>query len=135
MRLGRVGSAADQNRSAPIVGSLQGPSRPSTGATGAGNHWTIPLGRRFLPSPQGCKHNVSMPHILVRDVPDDVHAALQRKAEGRHQSLQQYLAVELRHLAERRAISDVLDEVEVEQGGRVGFVTAAADLDEERPQR
>jgi len=38
-----------------------------------------------------------MPNILVRDVPDDVHAALQRKAEHRHQSLQQYLAVELRH--------------------------------------
>ena len=62
-----------------------------------------------------------MPHVLVRNVPDDVHAALQRKAEHHHQSLQQYLAVELRHLAERRSISEVLDEVEVQPGGQGRF--------------
>lgn len=83
----------------------------------------------------GCKLNVSMPNVLVRDVPDEVHAALQRKAEDRHQSLQQYLAVELRHLAERRSIGDVLDDVDAQRGGRVGFATAAADLDEDRSQR
>ena len=82
-----------------------------------------------------CKHNVSMPHVLVRDVPDDVHAALQRKAEHHHQSLQQYLVVELRHLAERRSISEVLDEVELQHGGHVGFAAAVTDLDEERSQR
>jgi plasmid stability protein len=76
-----------------------------------------------------------MPHVLVRDVPDDVHSALQRKAEHHHQSLQQYLALELRHLAERRSISEVLDEVEVQRGGQVGFDAAVADLDEERTQR
>jgi plasmid stability protein len=76
-----------------------------------------------------------MPHVLVRNVPDDVHAALQRKAEHRHQSLQQYLAVELRHLAERRSFSEVLDDVEAQQGGRVGLAVAAADLDEERSAR
>jgi hypothetical protein len=82
-----------------------------------------------------CKHYASMPNVLVRDVPEDVHAALQRKAERRHQSLQQYLAVELRHLAEQRSISEVLDEVEVQHGGRVGLQAAVADLDEERSRR
>lgn len=76
-----------------------------------------------------------MPNILVRDVPDDVHAALQRKAEHRHQSLQQYLAVELRHLATHRSISEVLDEVEAQQGGRVGLSVAVDDLDQERSER
>ena len=76
-----------------------------------------------------------MPNALVRDVPEDVHAALQRKAERRHQSLQQYLAVELRHLAEQRSISEVLDEVEAQHGGRVGLQAAVADLDEERSRR
>jgi len=76
-----------------------------------------------------------MPNVLVRDVPDDVHTALQRKARHRHQSLQQYLAGELRHLAQRRSISEVLDDVDAQRGGRVGFTTAAADLDEERSQR
>ena len=32
-----------------------------------------------------------MRNVLVRDLPDDVHAALQRKAEHRNQSLQQPL--------------------------------------------
>ncbi|MGO1523021.1 MAG: FitA-like ribbon-helix-helix domain-containing protein [Nesterenkonia sp.] len=76
-----------------------------------------------------------MPHVLIRDVPEEIHAALQRKAEQHHQSLQQYLAVELRRLAERRPISDVLDDVDAQRGGRVGFATAAADLDEGRSQR
>lgn len=76
-----------------------------------------------------------MPSVLVRDVPDDVHAELQRKAEVRHQSLQQYLATELRHLAERRSVSEVLDEIESQQGGHVGFAAAVVDLDEERSRR
>lgn len=73
-----------------------------------------------------------MPNVLVRDLPDDVHAALQRKAAHRHQSLQQYLAAELRDLAERRSISEILDEVSTQHGGRVGLREAVADLDEDR---
>ncbi len=76
-----------------------------------------------------------MPHVLVRDVPDDVHAALQRRAARSHQSLQQFLTVELRHLAEHRSISEVLDEVEAQHGGRVGLSTAVDDLAEERSAR
>ncbi len=73
-----------------------------------------------------------MVNMLVRDVPESVHAALRRKAESRHQSLQQYLAAELRELAERRSIGEILDEVETQRGGRVGFDAAVADLDEDR---
>jgi len=88
-----------------------------------------------LTAPTGESIFVSMPNILVRDVPDDVHAELQRRAEVRHQSLQHYLAGELRRLAERRSVSEVLDEVESRQGGRVGFTAAVSDLDEERSRR
>src|SRR4051812_12000867 len=91
--------------------------------------------QRLLAVGSRCKHYASMPHVLIRDVPEDVHAALQRKAERRHQSLQQYLAVELRHLAEQRSISEVLDEVEAQHGGRVGLQAAVTDLDEERSRR
>lgn len=76
-----------------------------------------------------------MPDVLVRGVPDAVHAALQGKAERRHQSLQEYLALELSRLAQRRSIGEVLDEVEARDGGLVGLDAAAADLDEERAQR
>jgi len=76
-----------------------------------------------------------MPNVLVRDIPDDVHAALQQRAEKRGQSLQQYLAAELRRLAERPSIDEVLDRIATRRGGRVGFAQAAQDLSEERVQR
>ncbi len=83
----------------------------------------------------GCKHNASVPNVLVRDLPDDVHAALQRRAEQRHQSLQQYLTSELRRLAERRQVSDVLTDIENRHGGRVGLRQAVQDLGDERARR
>lgn len=76
-----------------------------------------------------------MPNVLVRDLPDDVHAALQRKAEQRHQSLQQYLTAELRHLAERQLVSDVFDEIDTRRGGRVGLGQAVQDLGDERARQ
>jgi len=76
-----------------------------------------------------------MPNLLVRDVPDDVHAALQRRAERRGQSLQQFLSSELRRLAERPSVDEVLDRIEHRSGGQVGLRQAAEDLDEERSRR
>jgi antitoxin FitA len=71
-------------------------------------------------------------NVLVRDIPDDVHAELQRRAERRGQSLQQYLAGELRRLAEQPTIDELLDRVERRRGGSVGLAQAAEDLREER---
>jgi len=44
------------------------------------------------------------------------------------QSLQQYLAGELRRLAERPGIGEVLDRIDRHRGGRVGLRQAAEDL-------
>jgi plasmid stability protein len=76
-----------------------------------------------------------MPNLLVRDVPDDVHAALQRRAERRGQSLQQLLSSELRRLAQRPSVDEVLDRIERRRGGRVGLAQAADDLTEGRAGR
>lgn len=76
-----------------------------------------------------------MPNVLVRDLPDDIHAALQSKADRRNQSLQQYLTAELRRLAERQEVSEVLDDVETRSGGRVGLLQAVQDLGEARARR
>ena len=73
-----------------------------------------------------------MPNVLVRDLPDDVHAALQRRAERRGQSLQQYLVGELSRLAQRPSLDEVLDRIERRHGGRVGLAQAVQDLVEER---
>lgn len=73
-----------------------------------------------------------MPNVLVRDLPDAVHAQLQRRAESQGQSLQQYLVAELKRLAERPTIDEVLDRIGRRRGGRVGFDQAVADLTEDR---
>ncbi len=76
-----------------------------------------------------------MPNVLVRDIRDDVHSALQRRAERRGQSLQQYLASELKRLAERPSLDEVLDRIERRRGGQVGLRQAVEDLAEERARR
>jgi hypothetical protein len=76
-----------------------------------------------------------MSNILVRGLPDDVHAALQRRAERRGQSLQQYLLQELTRLAGKPSLEELLDVIERRRGGRVGFAQAARDLAEERARR
>jgi len=73
-----------------------------------------------------------MPNVLVRDLPPEVHAQLQRRAESQGQSLQQYLATELKRLAERPTLNEVLDRIERHHGGKVGFDRAVADLAKER---
>lgn len=74
-------------------------------------------------------------NVLIRDLPDDVHAALQRRAQRRGQSLQQYLAGELRRLAEQPTVDEVLAQIEQRRGGAVGLAQAAEDLREERARR
>ncbi len=73
-----------------------------------------------------------MPNVLVRDLPDDVHADLQRNAEEAGQSMQQYLASELTRLARTPTMAQVLARIDSRRGGRVGLDAAVADLDEDR---
>lgn len=76
-----------------------------------------------------------MPNVLVRDLPEDVHAELRRRAEATGQSLQQYLAAELTRLAAAPSMDDVLRRIGRRRGGRVGLATAVADLDDLRSER
>ena len=59
-----------------------------------------------------------------------VMEALRRLRRG--QSLQQFLAGELRRLAARPSVDEVLDRIESRTGGRVGLQQAVDDLAEER---
>lgn len=76
-----------------------------------------------------------MANVLVRDLPEDVHLALQQQAERHGQSLQQYLAAELRRLAERPSITDALDRIDHRRGGKVGLTQAVEDLGQERSRQ
>lgn len=74
-----------------------------------------------------------MPNILVRDLPDDVHGALQQRAEQQGQSLQQYLTNQLTRLVERPTTEELFARIDRRSGGTVGLERAVADLDNERP--
>ena len=76
-----------------------------------------------------------MPNVLVRDLPDDVHARLQRRAEAAGQSLQQFLATELTRLSTTPTMDDVLARINRRKGGRVGLDTAVNDLTGQRARR
>lgn len=75
-----------------------------------------------------------MPNVLVRGLPDEVHASLQRRAETEGKSLQQYLASELTRIANTPTLNDVLDRIGRRRGGKVGFDMAVRDFNDERRQ-
>lgn len=76
-----------------------------------------------------------MTNVLVRDLSDETHRELLRRAEQRGQSLQQYLAAELTRLAGSPTLDDVLRRIDTRSGGRVGLAQAAADLTADRAGR
>jgi antitoxin FitA len=76
-----------------------------------------------------------MPNVLIRDLPPEVHASLQRRAEAKGQSLQQYLTTELSRLAQSPTIAEVIERIAERSGGRVGLQTAVDDLHDERARR
>lgn len=76
-----------------------------------------------------------MPNIQVRDVPDEVHETLVRRAERAGQSLQQYLAGQLADIAATPTLDDVLDRVEDRSKGRLTREEAIDSIDTERARR
>lgn len=60
-----------------------------------------------------------MPSIQVKDVPEEVHATLRRRAGAAGQSLQEYLLARLSDEARKPTLEEVLERVEHRTGGRV----------------
>lgn len=76
-----------------------------------------------------------MPNIQVRDVPDEVHKALARRAELAGQSLQQYLTAQLSALAAMPTLDEMLDRIEQRPKGRLSPAQAVEARDAERARR
>ena len=76
-----------------------------------------------------------MPSIQVKDVPDDVHATLRRRAAVAGQSLQEYLLARLVEEARTPTLDELLDRAGARAGGRVGFQEAASAVRAERDAR
>jgi hypothetical protein len=79
-----------------------------------------------------------VPNVLIRELPEDVHTELARRAAQRGQSLQQYLVAELTRLMTIPTLDEVLDRIERRGGGRRGpggFQAAMEALEGERSRR
>lgn len=76
-----------------------------------------------------------MPHVLVRDLPEDVHRTLVERARAADTSLQRYLSAELTRLARTPSLDEVIARIERRSGGIVGFEQALEDLDQVRSER
>ncbi len=69
--------------------------------------------------------------LQVRNVPDDIHEALRRRAASQGLTLSDFVLLELRRVVARPPLPDVLGRA-ARRGGRLGFDDALAALHEER---
>lgn len=76
-----------------------------------------------------------MPNVQIREVPEDVHEALVRKAELAGQSLQQYLSAQLAAIASTPTVDEVIDLIERRKKGSVSRASTIAALQDERARR
>jgi len=80
-------------------------------------------------------YRACVPNVQVRDVPDDIHAELVRRAEQAGQSLQQFLAGKLEAIATTPNLDDVLARIEARRKGSLSMTDAVEALGAERARR
>jgi plasmid stability protein len=73
-----------------------------------------------------------MPSVQIKDVPDDVHAILRRRAAAAGQSLQEYLRARLTDDARQPTLEEVLQRAGSRAGGSTPLTTAAQILRNDR---
>jgi len=76
-----------------------------------------------------------MPSVQIKDVPDETHAVLRRRAAAAHQSLQEYLRSRLIEEASTPTLEEVLDRAGGRAGGSVSFREAARAVRQNRDRR
>jgi len=72
--------------------------------------------------------------LQVRNLPDDVHAELKRRASAAGMSLSDFAGQELARLASRPALPELLDRVAERGGDRLTFAAAREAVVAERPE-
>jgi hypothetical protein len=76
-----------------------------------------------------------MPSVQIKDVPEEAHAVLRRRAAEAHQSLQEYLRSRLIAEASRPTLDEVLDRAGGRAGGSVTLKVAARAVRDDRARR
>jgi antitoxin FitA len=76
-----------------------------------------------------------MPSVQIKDVPEQTHAVLRRRAAAAHQSLQEYLRARLIEEASEPTLDEVLDRAGGRSGGVVPLKDAVAAVRTDRDRR
>jgi hypothetical protein len=76
-----------------------------------------------------------MPSVQVKDVPEETHAVLVRRAAEAHQSLQEYLRARLIAEASRPTVAEVLARAGSHTGGRAPLAVTVAAVRDDRDRR
>lgn len=76
-----------------------------------------------------------MPSVQIKNVPDEVHRTLRRRALDSGQSLQEYLLARLVEEASRPTLPEVLSRVSERSGGSVPLDLAAETIRADRDSR
>jgi hypothetical protein len=77
----------------------------------------------------------AMPSVQIKDVPEQTHAVLRRRAAAAGQSLQEYLRSRLIQEASEPTLDEVLDRAGGRSGGRVPVADAVAMVRADRDRR
>jgi plasmid stability protein len=81
------------------------------------------------------RHNGAMPTVQIKNVPEQTHAVLRRRAAAAGQSLQEYLRARLIEDASEPTLDEVLNRAGSRAGGTVPLKTAVATLRADRDRR
>jgi hypothetical protein len=92
-------------------------------------------GRRLSTDDSSCMYNACMPNVQIREVPEDVHNELVRRAELAGQSLQQYLSTQLAAMVATPTIDDMITRIEHRPKGRLSRADAVSAIADERARR
>lgn len=76
-----------------------------------------------------------MPSVQIKDVPEETHSILRRRAAAAHQSLQEYLRSRLIEEASSPTVEEVLERAGGRAGGKVSFRAAVDAVREDRDRR
>ena len=76
-----------------------------------------------------------MPSVQIKDVPDETHAVLRRRAAAAHQSLQEFLLAWLVEEASRPTLAEVLDRAGGRAGGSLSLKAATRSVRADRDRR
>lgn len=76
-----------------------------------------------------------MPSVQIKDVPDETHAVLRRRAALAHQSLQEYLLTKLVEDARTPSLDEVLGRAGGRAGGSLSLRDAVKAVRDDRDRR